>query len=106
MPRTHGVARRRRGGSTGMLASVVCPIVTGMACVGALLAFRVGRVRTYAVLKAVASLGFVGTGLAAGAAGAVWSSLALGALVLAAVGDVVLAVPGTKRLRVGLGLFA
>jgi len=87
-------------------ASVVFPIVTGLGCAGALAAARAEAPRSYGVMKAVASLAFIGTAVAAGATGAAWSSLALGALVLAAAGDVALAGPGTRGLRVGLGFFA
>jgi len=62
--------------------------------------------RAYAMSKTIASLGFVGTALAVGAMGSMWSSIALGALVLSAAGDVALAVPGRRGLLVGLAFFA
>ena len=87
-------------------ASVVFAFVTGLGCTAALVSTRARRQRAYAASKTIASLGFVGMALAAGATGAVWSSVALGALVLSAAGDVALAVQGRRGLLVGLAFFA
>jgi uncharacterized membrane protein YhhN len=86
--------------------SIVCILVTALGVVTTLAASRARMPRAYALSKAVASLGFVATALSAGATAAVWSRVALGALVLAAIGDVALAVPGSRGFLVGLGSFA
>lgn len=88
------------------LVSVVFPIVTGLGCAAALASARAGLPRAYAITKATASLGFIATALTTGATGAAWSSLALGALVLSAAGDMALAVRGAKGFLVGLVFFA
>ena len=72
----------------------------------ALIGARAKRRVLYAIAKTVASLGFVATALASGAASSVWGSIALAALALAAVGDVLLALPGSRLLRAGLAVFA
>jgi uncharacterized membrane protein YhhN len=84
----------------------VFALITGVGTATAVTAFRVDWRRTYAVSKAVASLGFIGTALTAGALGAGWSRLALGALILSAVGDVALATRGKRGFIVGLLCFA
>ena len=86
--------------------SAAFPLLTGLGVVAALASARAGVSRAYAVSKAVASFGFIGTALAAGATGATWSCLALGALVLSAAGDVALAARGKKGFLVGLACFA
>lgn len=88
------------------------PIVVPSVCVTAvsvIVALRFAQPRRplpYALAKGTASLGFVATALAAGALSADWTRLALVALVLAAVGDVVLAVPGPRAFLGGLLAFA
>ena len=86
--------------------SVAFASLTGLAVVAALVSTRKGMSRAYPASKAVASMGFIGVALASGAAGAEWSTLALGALVVSAVGDIVLGVRGAKTLLVGLSCFA
>lgn len=86
--------------------SIVCATVTAAGVAAALGSARGGMPRAYAVSKGVASLGFIGAALAAGATAAVWSRVALGALVLSALGDVALAARGKRGFFVGLGCFA
>lgn len=81
-------------------------LITGVGVAAALAAFRVGNRRYYALAKTIASLGFLGTALVLGATHATWSSVALGALVFSAAGDVALAARGTRGFLAGLGLFA
>lgn len=74
--------------------------------VSALASYRLDRRRLYAISKALASLGFIGTALASGALDAGWTRVALGALVLSAAGDVALAVRGKRGFIAGLVCFA
>ena len=80
-------------------------IVAVSVCV-ALLGARAGRPVIYAIAKTVASLGFVATALVSGATSSTWGSIAIAALVLAAAGDVLLALPGSRALLAGLAAFA
>jgi len=84
----------------------VFAIVTGLGTVAAVACFRRDRWRAYAASKAVASLGFIGTALTAGALSAGWSRLAFAALVLSAAGDVALGIRGTRGFIAGLLCFA
>jgi len=84
----------------------VFALVTGLGTAAAVTSFRFDRRLAYAVSKAVASLGFIGTALTAGALGAGWSRLALGALILSAAGDVALAIRDKRGFIVGLFCFA
>lgn len=81
-------------------------LITAVGVAVALAAFRAGNQRVYALAKTVASLAFLGIALVSGATHATWSSIALGALVLSAAGDVALTVKGTRGFLAGLGLFA
>ena len=86
--------------------SIAFMLITGLGVATALICVRVGISRAYGISKAVASLGFIGTALTAGATGTGWTRLALGALVLSAVGDVALAVHSKRAFLVGLLCFA
>jgi uncharacterized membrane protein YhhN len=86
--------------------SIAFVLITGLGVAAALAFTRAGMSRAYALSKAIASLGFIGTALTAGATDAAWSRLALGALVLSAAGDVALAVRGRKGFLIGLACFA
>ncbi len=86
--------------------AIACMFVTALGVASALACFRLGLPRAYAVSKGSASLGFVGTALAAGALSASWSRLAFAALVLSAAGDVALALSGRKAFFTGVALFA
>lgn len=86
--------------------SIVFALITGLGAAAAVTSFRLDRRLVYAVSKAVASLGFIGTALTAGALGSGWSQLAFVALVLSAAGDVALAIRGKKGFIVGLLCFA
>jgi uncharacterized membrane protein YhhN len=86
-------------------ASVWTAIVALSVCV-ALVGAGMRQGVLYASGKTVASLGFVAMALAVGAASSVWGSVALAALAVAAVGDVVLAFPGTRAFLAGLAAFA
>lgn len=81
-------------------------LITAAGVVAALAAFSAGNRRAYAAAKTLASLGFLGVALVSGATHATWSSIALGALVLSAAGDVALTAKGTRGFLGGLGLFA
>ncbi len=85
---------------------VLWVLVTGLGVMAALGATRAGLWRAYALSKAAASAGFIAAALASGATGAGWSRLALGALVLSAAGDVVLAIRREGAFLAGLILFA
>ena len=87
-------------------APFVPMLVTATGVGGALVAFRLRRPFAYAAAKTAASLGFVGTALAAGALDHAWSRLALVALVLSAAGDVALALRAANGFIAGLVLFA
>jgi len=93
-----------RGVLTGPAAVFVLITCVGVAV--ALVSFRVGMPRAYVVSKASASLGFIGTALAAGAMDSVWGRLALGGLVLSAAGDVVLSLRGRRAFLSGMACFA
>lgn len=86
--------------------AVAFVLVTAVGVVAALAASRAGRTRAYACSKAAASAGFIGVALAVGATGATWSRFALGALVVAAVGDVALAARGRTWFLAGIACFA
>jgi uncharacterized membrane protein YhhN len=86
-------------------ASVWAAVVAAAVC-AALLGARTERRTLYAGGKAVASLGFVATALASGATSSAWGSVTLAALAVAAVGDVLLAFPGSRTLLAGLAVFA
>jgi uncharacterized membrane protein YhhN len=88
-------------GSTSAWIALVAVAVC-MALIGA----RAKRRALYAIAKAVASLGFVAAALSSGATSSAWGSIALAALALAAVGDVLLAFPDSRMLRAGLAVFA
>jgi len=81
-------------------------LLTALGVAGALASVRADMPRAYALSKTIASLAFIGTALVAGAMDAVWSRVALGALVFSAVGDVALTVRGKKGFLVGLMFFA
>jgi uncharacterized membrane protein YhhN len=87
------------------VAVLVGPALTAIGVAGALVAFRQGRPWAYGVAKGVASLGFLGTALAVGAAAEGWTRWALVALVLSAAGDVALAVRARGGFLGGLALF-
>lgn len=78
-------------------------VVLGVAA--ALAAARGERRWAYGTAKAVASAGFIGLALAAGAGDGGWSRWALAALVLSGAGDVVLSVRARWGFLGGLGLF-
>jgi len=80
--------------------------VTATGAAAAVLSFRLERRWPYAVAKAVASLGFIGTAIAVGALHPGWTRLAVGALVASAAGDVALAFRGRKGFLAGLSCFA
>jgi uncharacterized membrane protein YhhN len=86
-------------------APVWIAIVAGAVCV-ALVGARTRRRALYVAGKAVASLGFLATALASGATSSAWGPVALVALALATVGDVLLALPGSRTLLAGLAAFA
>jgi uncharacterized membrane protein YhhN len=86
-------------------ASAWIALVTVGVCV-ALVGYRARQRALYAIAKTVASAGFVATALASGATSSAWGSIALAALALAAIGDVLLALPGSRMLRTGLVVFA
>lgn len=81
-------------------------LIAAAGCVCALFAARNDAVRAYMGSKALGSLGFIGVALSVGATHAVWSRVVLVALLLSAVGDVALAVPGNRGFLIGLGSFA
>ncbi len=79
---------------------------TGIGLAGALFSYRRAAPRAYLASKAVASLAFVGTALAAGATGSSWTRLALAALLLSAAGDIALSLPLPRSFLAGLACFA
>lgn len=81
------------------------PVLTAFGVVGALVAVHRGHPWAYGVAKGVASLGFLTTALAVGAAADGWTRWALAALVLSAAGDVALAVRSRRGFLAGLALF-
>jgi len=85
--------------------ALVGPVLTALGVAGALVAFRQRRPWAYGVAKGVASLGFLATALATGAAGEGWTRWVLAALALSAAGDVSLAVRSRLGFLGGLGLF-
>ena len=72
------------------VAPLVGPVATALGVAGALLAVRRGRPWAYGVAKGVASIGFLATALASGAAAEGWTRWVLVALALSAAGDVAL----------------
>lgn len=85
--------------------ALVGPALTALGVAGALVAFWQGRPWAYGAAKAVASLGFLTTALAAGAGAEGWTRWALAALALSAGGDVALAVRSRRGFLGGLALF-
>lgn len=87
---------------------LVGPVATALGVGGALLAVRQGRPWAYGVAKGVASLGFLVSALASGAAAegwTPWTLAVLAALALSAAGDVALAVRSRRGFLAGLALF-
>ena len=89
-----------------MTPSGLFVLLTGLAVVTALVSTRREMPRLYIASKAVASLGFIAVALASGALGATWSAVGLGALGLAAAGDIALGFSGKRTFLVGLSCFA
>ena len=87
------------------VALLVGPVATALGVAGALLAFRRGRPWAYGVAKGVASIGFLATALASGAAAEGWTRWVLVALAQSAAGDVALAVRAKRGFLAGLALF-
>lgn len=87
-------------------STIIFLLLTGLGVVAALVSSRASLWRTYAISKAVASAGFIGTALTSGAMDSGWGRLALIALVLSAAGDVALALRSKKAFLVGLSCFA
>lgn len=80
-------------------------ILTITAVVGALVGYRRERRAVYGVCKTLASTGFVWLALSNGIPGETWGRLALGALGLAALGDLVLIGRGKRAFAGGMALF-
>ncbi|MDF1521421.1 MAG: lysoplasmalogenase family protein [Trueperaceae bacterium] len=87
------------------VAAFVGPALTAFGVAGALVAVRQGRPWAYGAAKGVASLGFLVTALAVGAAAEGWTRWALVALAFSAAGDVALAVRSRGGFLGGLALF-
>jgi uncharacterized membrane protein YhhN len=87
-------------------ATIGCVALTGLGVVAALAAAHGGKRGAYTAAKAVASAGFVALAVIVGATGATWSAIALGGLVVAAAGDVVLTGHSKKSFIIGLSCFA
>lgn len=86
--------------------TMIFVLLTGLGLAAALVSTHDGLWRTYAISKAVASAGFIGTALTSGAMDSGWSRLALVALVFSAAGDVALAIHRKRTFLVGLSCFA
>lgn len=78
----------------------------GAACVGLLYAEFRDDARLRALFKPVASLAFVGAGLAAGALDSPMGTALLAGLVLSAAGDIFLIPRGDRSFLAGIGAFA
>ena len=87
------------------MSIVVGPALTAFGVAAALVAFRKGRPWAYGAAKGVASIGFLVTALAVGAASEGWTRWALAALALSLAGDVALAVRSRGGFLGGLALF-
>lgn len=86
--------------------TIIFVLLTGLGLAAALVSAHESLWRTYAISKAVASAGFIGTALTSGAMDSGWSRLALVALLLSAAGDVALAIRSKKAFLLGLACFA
>ena len=87
------------------VAAIVGAALTAFGVAGALVAVRQGRPWAYGAAKGVASLGFLVTAVAVGAASGGWTRWALLALAFSAAGDVALAVRTRRGFLGGLAFF-
>ncbi|HZL04125.1 MAG TPA: lysoplasmalogenase family protein, partial [Coriobacteriia bacterium] len=86
--------------------AIVATVLTVVACIAAIVAFQREQRVAYAVLKVLASAGFITVALSQGVPGSTWRVALVAGLMVALVGDALLALRGTWAFVGGMSAFS